>query len=1278
MSYALTFPALEGVSMSASLSLEGNTTTFAVDQITDVENFRVGTIDIPGHNLLSIGSDQPGATVTTAVLSNDRTTSGDTHTSVTAATPADAAPQGSAYAVVNTDQLAAAFETNSASDYTSDAGGDDRRVWRQATKSGTHTEIGLWSGQWTYRADGAPFVEELPWAKVVVTPDANGDKTVDWQDGALALRDVVATPLGADQTADRVIQRIPYNFGSMATHPFLRTLDDTKRIALATDNLGQLTILKGYQSEGHDSAHPDYGGNYNKRAGGLDAMNLLIEEGGKVGADFGVHVNATEAYPVANNFSDELVDENRKGWNWLDQSYFIDMRRDMVSNDVLERFQQLRTEAPGLDALYLDVYYEYGWLQNRLGNELNDMGFQVTTEWSDHFDRHSLWSHWANDESYGGQTNKGLNSQLIRFVRNSQKDTWNPHPILGNSELRDFEGWTAEVDWNVFHDNVWQRNLPTKFLQQEQIVDWEANEIRFTGGLRATNEGDNMADRKAYVDDAMVLDGDSYLLPWKTDNGPEKLYHYNTDGGPTTWDLTERWANAKKLGLYELTDQGREYKGEVRVNGGAVTLEAEAGTAYVLERRAISGVVGPKTQWGEGSHLVDPGFNAGNLDAWETTGDAAVEINAKGQYEAILRPGAETSISQKISGLTPGTWAANLQVEVEPAKTRRTTLAVTSGGKTTETFVDRSTAYNYLNADEKLGTYTQTVEVRFEVPEGSDTAMLKIGAAAGDASVRLDNLRVVETKGPRAGGEGVVVSENFEDVTQGWYPFIKGDTGGIAGPRTHIAQRNAPFTQTGWNGKLIDDVIDGEESLKAHEERVGLVYRTVPQSVRFEPGHRYRVSFDHQSSRSGYYSWVTGYDKVVDGKPKAIDTISVPLHEQRTTDRFSTEFVAGTCGDYYVGLRALVGGGNEADLVMDNFVVEDLGEAEATPPCAQFSVDFNGGAIKPDGENEFTTTFVSEEAADIAGVAVGLELPEGWTATAENDSTAATLAPGDSLTTTWQVTAPADADGDYTIGANASYTTTTDPVGKRTKSDEVTVKTPPAPPTSTVFASDHEWMSATNGWGPVELDLSNGEKAPDDGVPLTIRGEVFAKGLGVHAESAVNFYLGGQCATFSAQVGIDDSRTAGSVVFSVLGDGKVLAQTGVLTKASPIKALEVDLTGVDNVTLAVSNAGDGNNSDHANWGDAKFVCGDDPVDPEPDQTPIPQSQIGISNVSSEQSGSGASRVLDGNPNTGWHTSITNMDPYPHSVSLDLGAAYSVNRLDYQVRPGPRTFGDYEV
>ncbi len=332
----------------------------------------------------------------------------------------------------------------------------------------------MWSGQWTYRGAGAPAPDkELPWAKVVVTPDANGDAKVDWQDGAVAFRDIGVKAPGSEHTPDRVVTHIPFNFASQATHPFLRTLDDVKRVSLATDGLGQLALLKGYGSEGHDSAHPDYGGNYNKRAGGLTDLNKLLKAGKKWGATFGVHVNQTEAYPEARAFSETLADKNAPGWNWLNQSYYIDQRRDINSGDMARRFQQLRDETdPNLSLLYIDVYYTHGWIADKTMEQVRAQGWNVATEWADKFERTSLWSHWANDLSYGGATNKGLNSQIIRFIRNGEKDVWNNDPVLGQSALEDFEGWTGETDWNTFSANIWQKNLPAKFLQHHDIQRW--------------------------------------------------------------------------------------------------------------------------------------------------------------------------------------------------------------------------------------------------------------------------------------------------------------------------------------------------------------------------------------------------------------------------------------------------------------------------------------------------------------------------------------------------------------------------------------------------------------------------------------------------------------------------------------------------------------------------------------------------------------------------------------------------------------------------------------
>lgn len=142
------------------------------------------------------------------------------------------------------------------------------------------------------------------------------------------------------------------------------------------------------------------------------------------------------------------------------------------------------------------------------------------------------------------------------------------------------------------------------------------------------------------------------------------------------------------------------------------------------------------------------------------------------------------------------------------------------------------------------------------------------------------------------------------------------------------------------------------------------------------------------------------------------------------------------------------------------------------------------------------------------------------------------------------------------------------------------------------WASDLDWTATTNGWGPVERDLSNGETGTGDGTPLTIGGTVHEKGLGSHAPATVRYYLGGQCTSFTAVVGVDDvQKTAGSVRFSVEADGTEMVKSPVLKAADAAWSLTADVTGATYVELIVGDGGDGNGNDHADRGSVRFHCG---------------------------------------------------------------------------------------
>ncbi len=481
--YVLTIPEFGNTVIKARLSVKKNVVSFNVTEIKDSADHQVKTLQLPRLNLVTVGSTQPGAQVSTANLSVDRSVTGDEFTPITPSTPLDAAAKSSAYALANTATLGAAVESNALYDTSSGPGSKDRgRFWRQAVSDGAGgVSMGVASGQWLYRAEGSTTTEELPWTRVAITSDANADGGVDWQDAAIAMRSIQVSANKGDQTPDNVITHIPFNFASQATHPFLRTLDDVKRISLATDGLGQVAMLKGYTSEGHDSANTDYGNNFNSRAGGLEDLNKLVKEGKDWNASFGVHINATEIYPEAKSFSEDLLRADKGlGWNWLDQSYYMNQREDINSGKLAQRIKELREATDkNLDFVYVDVYYEFGWLAERLQQELVKNGFRVGSEWADHLSRNNTWSHWANDEKYGGSTNKGINSQILRFINNTQSDVWNPDPKLGVSHIVEFEGWTGQNDFNAFSENVWTANVPAKFLQHHQITKWTADRIDF-------------------------------------------------------------------------------------------------------------------------------------------------------------------------------------------------------------------------------------------------------------------------------------------------------------------------------------------------------------------------------------------------------------------------------------------------------------------------------------------------------------------------------------------------------------------------------------------------------------------------------------------------------------------------------------------------------------------------------------------------------------------------------------------------------------------------------
>lgn len=163
-----------------------------------------------------------------------------------------------------------------------------------------------------------------------------------------------------------------------------------------------------------------------------------------------------------------------------------------------------------------------------------------------------------------------------------------------------------------------------------------------------------------------------------------------------------------------------------------------------------------------------------------------------------------------------------------------------------------------------------------------------------------------------------------------------------------------------------------------------------------------------------------------------------------------------------------------------------------------------------------------------------------------------------------------------------------------------------------LFAERRVWLDEmdlslmTCGWERPRANLSVG------GHPLRAGRRKFPRGVGTHACSAFAVETGGRALAFEADVAVDDeeiNRGHGSVAFQVYADGRLAADTGVMKSRQPPKKIRADLSGARLVILLVTDGGDGNAFDHADWCDAFFTMEDGAV---PRPAPVPAGrQLGI-------------------------------------------------------------------
>ncbi|MDT4905015.1 MAG: hypothetical protein QOH52_3031 [Pseudonocardiales bacterium] len=264
--------------------------------------------------------------------------------------------------------------------------------------------------------------------------------------------------------------------------------------------------------------------------------------------------------------------------------------------------------------------------------------------------------------------------------------------------------------------------------------------------------------------------------------------------------------------------------------------------------------------------------------------------------------------------------------------------------------------------------------------------------------------------------------------------------------------------------------------------------------------------------------------------------------------------------------------------------------AMPTPPGTTVSLKVPDAAAAGQTFTAKATVRVPGGSPKASDVAARLTLPSGWTAGPSTPRSVSTLRPGDAASFIWTVHAPT---GPLAQASPITAVVRYQQHGRTTSnSDERIVGyVPPPPAPGSDAVSDLPFLSATNGWGPVERDMSVGDQGAGDGKPLTIAGTVYAKGLGTNSVSEVEIYLGGKCSRFTATVGVDDETGgSGTVTFAVAADGKTLVTTPTIKGKAAAVPIDVDVSGAQVLDLMVGDAGDGNGNDHGDWTVPRLTC----------------------------------------------------------------------------------------
>ena len=250
-------------------------------------------------------------------------------------------------------------------------------------------------------------------------------------------------------------------------------------------------------------------------------------------------------------------------------------------------------------------------------------------------------------------------------------------------------------------------------------------------------------------------------------------------------------------------------------------------------------------------------------------------------------------------------------------------------------------------------------------------------------------------------------------------------------------------------------------------------------------------------------------------------------------------------------------------------------EVPSAYPGSQFEVAQPGQTIS------VPATLANDGRRPVTDASLSLAGPSGW---ATGDPVPdPILLPGQQLSGSWQVTVPpGTAAGDYTLTATASYRWDGILTGSEHGQADIQVVVPPS---GSPTLDQLSWLSAVNGYGPIGINKNY------YGGPLSSHGTVYPHGLWVNSVATLYYYLGGNCTTFTTDLGLDDSdKGTGAVDYKFYADGQQVYDSGVVANTTPTIHASVNVSGAKVLELYVGEGNGTINYGNADFGNPQLSC----------------------------------------------------------------------------------------